>query len=344
MQLLRLGLTVLLTVTAFQISAKPIPNSGEGNFYDDKERGWYHFERDIEPDEPEEQEEPPVAPPPPPETEPQKTVEPTPDTTTIVINAQWLRDNLPVLLDGAMNNPTDRNLSAYYYAQRMAADMSTRFGMRTREFFEKETMLSEEHRRPTKAFVLNQHADQTRQNRKQALEQVFNQAGLWMFFVSDCGYCHQQTPVMNELARQHGANVLYISLDGNVLPNHPDLNYRDDSTGAVRDRFGIQIQRTPTILLVKNDGSEAIVISEGMIPLSDLEQTVLAHADDAGWLDEGEYLATQEVRNVTAIDEQAPVEVTVPSGNESTAPEALVELMKKRLNKFDHSSAKKFEE
>jgi conjugal transfer pilus assembly protein TraF len=343
----RLFLALLMSYAAV-VSATPtnMPAKPDaGSFYDDRQRGWYWFEEEPE----EEIVEEPVQPAPPPVTE-QPAEEKTPEqaeptSRVVVIDAAWLRENLPQLKENALNDPSDRNLAAYYYAQRMAVDMSTRFAMRTREFFHQESQLSEEHRRPTKQFVLNQHTDSTRENRKEMLQSLFSQAGIWMFFLSDCSYCHEQTPVMMELARRYGADVLYVSLDGQVMSGHEDLNYRDDADGRVRSQLNIQISRTPTLFLVRNDGSEAFLLAEGMITLNELEQLLLETGRQSGWLSEDDYFDTQEVRNITTVEsDEGTVEVEVSGDEASDGSEALVEMLKDRLSNFQHSSATKVED
>lgn len=92
-----------------------------------------------------------------PKIENEKPTISTKKTEKVEINTQWLKENLPKLLNKAMDNPSEENLANYYYAQRLAIDKSTDLGNSTKEFFMFEEALSEENRRPTQASALFAH-------------------------------------------------------------------------------------------------------------------------------------------------------------------------------------------
>lgn len=47
----------------------------------------------------------------------------------VEINAQWLQENLPILLDEAQDNPTYENVRRYMYAQRIVLDKTIQLSM-----------------------------------------------------------------------------------------------------------------------------------------------------------------------------------------------------------------------
>jgi hypothetical protein len=59
------------------------------------------------------------------------------------LNSKWLKENMPRLLTQAMDNPTAENLSRYYTAQRLMLDISTRFSDKSKDYFLKNPMMSE---------------------------------------------------------------------------------------------------------------------------------------------------------------------------------------------------------
>ena len=164
-------LCFLFLSIVIQAQEHQVDPSFGNSYYDDRERGWFWFEPEPKP-EPELEEPEPLPPSPPPPTPPEENTEESsvkstqPETKTVVIDVEWLRTNLPVLRDMAINNPSDKNIAAYYYAQRMMLDMSSRFAERTKEYFSKDTPLSEEHRRPTRAFVLDQFKSEAKDAQK----------------------------------------------------------------------------------------------------------------------------------------------------------------------------------
>ena len=111
-----------------------------GTFFDDRERGWFWHEEPL--DETEVVEEEQISPS---ASQSEKTE----------LGVEWLRNNLPKLMDKAMDNPTEDNLANYAYAQRLMVDIGSRFSSRMMDFMEIEKTLDEGNRRPTSAFSLN---------------------------------------------------------------------------------------------------------------------------------------------------------------------------------------------
>ena len=83
------------------------PNS----FYKDRERGWFwheSMETTVDPESPPLEQQPMVLAPP---------------KEQVALNVDWLKENMPILRDRAINNPTDENLANYAYSQRLWLDM-----------------------------------------------------------------------------------------------------------------------------------------------------------------------------------------------------------------------------
>jgi conjugal transfer pilus assembly protein TraF len=82
-------------------------------FFQGKEEGWFWYK------DPKER---PVQLPP-------KSMLPLPakPKETEPLSVEWLKKQMPVLLDRAIDNPTRENVEAYLYAQRLAMDKSQRF-------------------------------------------------------------------------------------------------------------------------------------------------------------------------------------------------------------------------
>lgn len=324
---------VLLTVSFVVASAENVEqiktSKDDSSFYDKRKQGWYWFEEDTKEPVEKKIEKPIVT------VKPQPTEKKNNDTQSkevsidVVIDAKWLRENLPALRDTAINAPTKENLSAYYYAQRMTMDMASRFANRTKEFFQQETMLDENLRRPTANFAINASKREVSNNKELVLQEIFKNVGIWMFIKSDCTYCMQQMPVMEELTRAYGVDVLYVSLDGAKLPGHSDEKYVFDVSGNVRKKLGYEVELTPTLVLMNPKTKDAIMLNVGMISLKGILDKTLLIANKEGWVSSNTYNKTQMVKDISALKGNKTHEVTIT--NKDQLNKSLVDSIRENL-------------
>ena len=68
-------------------------------------------------------------------------------------SAAWVRQQLPILLDRAMTNPTEENVRAYKYMERVALDMSTNYANMSEQVVRTDPMLDESVRFPISSMA-----------------------------------------------------------------------------------------------------------------------------------------------------------------------------------------------
>lgn len=295
-----------------------------GSTVPNADRGWHWYE--IEPDE-EEIVKPKVAPPPPSTSE------------QVTINVKWLRDNLPRLLDKAQDNPSRENIAAYYYAQRVAADKASGFAEGAKEFFMFESALQESNRRPNEQTTIMAHKDITSLNQNESLKAIFQKAGLWMFYASDCPYCHKQFPMLETLARIKNANILAISINGISLElQYPGVAHVIDYGHEVTRRFDISL--TPTLFLVTNDGANFHPISQGLMSGSEIIDRVLVAGRNLGLITKDEFIESKEVRSYSTTAKP----IMADKKQLEDEPAYLADLLRKRLKGVNASTVTKFKE
>lgn len=278
----------------------------------EKELGWHFYQDPLEV-------EPSIK-------EEKKAITPIKQPEKIEINTQWLKENLPKLLNKAMDDPSEENLANYYYAQRLAIDKATDFGNNTKEFFMFEEALSEDNRRPTQASALFAHKLNTQDARSKTLKSLFSKAGLWMFYRSDCGYCHQQFPAMEALARVAGVDVLAISIDGVLLDKQfPNVKHVVDPGGQLSRKFNISI--TPTTMLVSNDGNTFQPLKFGMASGSVLLDRALYAAKRLNLISEDEFADSQEVKRKSVAEQKIEIDKSELDKN----PSILSDLIRAKL-------------
>lgn len=291
------------------------------DFYDEKQRGWFWHETSPVQEEIEE------------ETIVEKKTEQEsstdakePQDNRVIINTAWLKANMETLLLNAIDNPTQENLSAYYSAQRIMLDMSSRFASETGKYFENNFWLSEEHRRPTEGWVLNRQKRETYDNQQRLLTKIGKNSGLWFFFSSTCKHCITQLPIINRIAKFNDINVLYISLDGGSIQGIPEDRLVFDHDGQMSERFGINF--TPVTYLVANDATVFSKVAEGMAAENRITSKIISKGYELGWVSEPEFRSAQFVKDFHVLTNgniQAPSDVL-------DKPELLQQILKEKLD------------
>jgi conjugal transfer pilus assembly protein TraF len=258
------------------------------DFYNQTKRGWFWHETAPKPElQPEEL---------PAESQSSKV-----EDKMVNIDAEWLKKNLPELQSKAINDPSPENLGAFYAAQRLTLDISSKFASKTSDFFRKEAnWLSEDHRRPTESFMLSRFKSDLASAQRPVIEKVSKQAGIWFFFSSTCTYCVKQLPLITYLSDTYNMNVLYISLDGGTMPGIPENKIVMDVDGRVSSEFNVSV--TPTTFLVSNDASKFELLSNGVSALPKLQNSIVSVAHKYDWISDSEYNSVRAVRGSNVLE------------------------------------------
>lgn len=327
--LVRMFITILclgVTSNAFAQS-----QNTPSDFYQDKERGWFWFE------DPEVVEEEPEKKTPLPTPSPSKT-ENKDDEELVRLDVKWLKQKIPEFRNAAINNPTNKNIARFLYAQRYMLDMATRFSNRAVEFSKFEAELDENRRRPMNRFSLNAFEDQTRNAISDVISNINSKAHLWFFFSSDCSYCVQQIGVLKELQIRFDIDVLAISLDGGTLPGLEQFETVIDTAG-VAEQFNVRF--TPTIILAENEGKGFARLGEGVTPLPTLQDRLLVGAKMQNIITDKQYQLTQDVRDINVLTD---VDGTMLADAEllEKDPGYLAEILKSKLGIASPAGSKTF--
>ncbi len=226
-------------------------------FFQGKEEGWFWYK---DPKERPVQLPPRSMPPPakPKETEP--------------LSVEWLKKQMPVLLDRAIDNPTRENVEAYLYAQRLAMDKSQRFAEMSQRVVYSDPFLDENNRVPIASFAKSSFLNGIDQAADAGLKHLATVAGLWVFFDSRCQHCRVHAETIEAMSKKHGFVVKYISLDGKGLPNIPAWVPDLGQSGT------LNVRMTPTTVLVAPP-NHFLVVSQGMMAQTQLEERMLVAAE-----------------------------------------------------------------
>ena len=256
-------------------------------FFLDKERGWFWRESQSEPKKPELIAPKPSNPNPPPIQDFPNSSSPEPSA----FSAAWFRKNLEHYRDRAIDDPSQENVAAYYYLQRVMMDKAHRFTDVARQVVMSDPFLDENQRRPITTFAANETNRLAGIASEQTLSSVAHQAGILFFFRSDCPYCHIQAPLLALLEKRFGFKVYAVSLDGKPMPGDLYLDFHTDRGQA--NLLGVV--STPAMFLMKPP-DELLPLSQGALSLDDLTGRILLSAHESGWIDDAVFDATRGQR------------------------------------------------
>lgn len=257
--------TLMLAALAVSLPAMAQEDPAAGQFFSRKSEGWYWY---IDPRD-EVKPEPPKVPLPKAEAKPSEKSEP---AKVAPFSVEWLRTNMPKLLDAAVNNPTKENVEAYLYAQRVTMDKSQRYAEQAQRVVAADPFLDENNRVPIASYTKPFFLRQAQEGKLDALRHIATVGGLWVFFDSKCHFCQPQVNTANELAKKYGLITKFISMDGKGLPNVKE--FVRDSGQAKR----LNLKITPTTVLVVPPNN-FFVVSQGIMAQDQLSDRILLAAD-----------------------------------------------------------------
>lgn len=190
------------------------------------------------------------------------------------VDVAWLRKNLPVLQDRAIDNPTSENLAAYFFAQRAMLDKSQRYSEAAQQFVYSEPMLDENNRMPQGQANKDQFLNAIFKAKQESLKYLAGKAGLFMFFESTCNFCKVQARTINTIAKKYNFTVKYISVDGKGMPETPGW-VPDNGHARLLD-----LKVYPTTVLVVPPKTY-LIVSQGMMANDQLEDRILTAAQSS---------------------------------------------------------------
>lgn len=319
---LALSLLLCAVTTAYGQSSGVAGQS----FYADKERGWFWYEEPpptVEEEEPLPPEEPQVVVVPE-EAKPQEVLAPAPAPGSIA----WIKENLPRMRDRAIENPTDENIAAYYYAQRLMLDMSERFARRANEVIAADPLLDEDLRSPASNAVAESISRESVKVRNVLMKRIADKAAIMFFFNgADCRMCGPTITALTSLQNQYGFIVMPVSMDGHDLPGNPFQAVQYDA--GLAKHLGV-IASPALALAVPPFGAE--IVSHSAVSMDVATQRILAAAHRQNLITEQERMATERINSVGLIDNRSL----------SDAPDDITENPTEFINRMREEARKAF--
>ncbi|TCV71713.1 conjugal transfer pilus assembly protein TraF [Methylomonas methanica] len=270
------------------------------SFFADKQRGWFWYEVVPEPAKKNQTE--PTPPIQKPEPSPPKTNDVEPKVVVAdraepePLSSAWLKQNMEHYLNRAIDDPSQENVAAFYYLQRVMMDKAERFTNAARYVVMSDPQLDETVRRPIATYAANEANHHASLVAEKALKTIAAQAGILFFFRSDCRYCHVQAPILAMLENAHGFKIYPVSLDGLPMPNGFFSQFKRDQGQAAL----LGVEQTPALFLMKPP-RQIVPLAQGALSLEEITGRILLAAKEAGWIDASQYQTTQGIRNTPML-------------------------------------------
>jgi len=277
----------------------------EVSYFVDKQRGWFWYEVSPEPVKKHRSEPAPEPPKPTPTdqetTQNQSTAvasQPKPFTPaeSKPLSSEWLKQNMERYLNQAIDDPTQENVAAFYYLQRVMMDKAERFTNAARYVVMSDPQLDETVRRPVATFAANEANHQASLMAEKALKEIAAQAGILFFFRSDCPFCHLQAPILSMLENAYGFKIYPVSLDGLPMPNGLFSQFKRDQGQAAM----LGVEQTPALFLMKPP-RQIVPLAQGALSLEEVTGRILLAAKEAGWIAHSQYQTAQGIRSTPML-------------------------------------------
>lgn len=274
---------------ADEVEQEPaLPSAGSEAFYKGKAEGWFWYKQPPEPVKPKKKKQTPPPPPPPPPAPTPEEKKPEPVKGPDLFSVAWIKKNLPVYRDIAIDNPTVENIQRYYYLQRLMMDKANKFAEMSSTVIMKDPFLDEDSRRPVATYAAHAMNREVGIRADAALKSLSKKVGLFYFFKSDCMICAEQAGVLQALTFKTGIQIIPVSLDGNPLDNGLYPDYRVDDGQAKK----MNIFNAPALALaIPPDKTE--IVGYGAITLEVLQNRIFMAARDSKVMTQEEFAQTQ---------------------------------------------------
>ncbi len=292
------------------------PPVAGASFYSDQERGWFWYE-----EPPVEEEKKPEEKPEPIQSQPAaENQEPEPEALPPTGSVAWLKVMLPKLKEKAIDEPTETNIKAYFFAQRLMMDKAELFSRATMETIKNEPMLDEDLRYPASNAASDALADASTKQKDALLKMISGSAALMLFFKgNDCALCGQALSALTGLESKYGFTIIPVSMDGEPLPVG---GYKTQFDNGLAQHLGVVT--TPAIAMVVPP-NDVRIVSYSTISMETAANRILASARDMGLITPQEFNATSRLNQIGLIN---PAHIADAPADPTQAPEEFVNRMR----------------
>ena len=239
----------ILILIAFCISSATIAGElaeNKKDFYSDRERGWYFYEKEPVKDDKK-------------EVKKDKFEKP-------VVDWKALENMHPKEFEKLFSDvraytlmyPTEENMVDYYRFTDIYLNRARKFQEVFTYVAQTHPELSKEDRYPVSKIGQDELFKEKKERIDKVLQVNAENYALLYFYSPECGYCIKQTPILEYFIEETGWTIKPIDIT-------------TDQRAAAR----FNIQATPSLVMIKKNSKDWIFISSGIISLADLKERVV---------------------------------------------------------------------
>lgn len=183
-------------------------------------------------------------------------------------DAQELREELKYREDIAIMNPTEENVKNYLDAWHLVQNKATEFTNEWRRVVWTNPQYDYSLVSPSNNAALQVSNESRQTNMEQYLKNISKEHGLVFFFRSDCPYCHQFAPILQQLSIQFGIEVLPVTIDGQCMSYFSQC--KDGRLTA--QQWGVD--RVPATFIVSKRTKETAPIGFGVMSYQEVIERI----------------------------------------------------------------------
>lgn len=228
----------------------------EASFFAQKAEGWHWYQDPITVIQ--EPEAPPQA---------SRVLTPVFKSATQVVKAY--QKELEKRLHLAWVLPSEANVRAYQDMQQDLMQRSRQFSDTWMRVIYQNPRLDSSVALPSSHLGRHLYLDQQKAQVKDTIRALSADYGLFFFFSSQCAYCHQFAPVVQQFANTHGWHVLAVSADGGTVPPFKDAL----PDNGLMEQWKVQV--LPALFAVNPKTSHIIPLAYGFTTIDQMEARLM---------------------------------------------------------------------
>lgn len=271
----------------------------QDTYYKKGEEGWYWYNDPPVNEDVEEEVEPVVIPvlPEPQPTEltpevvelPEPPKAPTPPAPPPG-SVEFLRQAMPVALDVATNDPTPANVERYLLLQKEALDRSETFSEMAKLVTTGHPELDEGRRRPRQDTFAKQLEEESEENKREVLTELFKTNGLIMFMDKNCSGCALMAENFYRMQKTHGLVWQSVSMDGTLLP--PEISDEQSFDAGLSEQLGVS---NGGAVFIASPPTQFVAVTWNPTGGAEIADRILLVAKRAGMITDEAFRRTQAV-------------------------------------------------
>lgn len=239
-------LCILILILAPMANGEQIQIKDKKEFYFDRERGWFFYEKEPKKEEKSEQK----------KDEKKLFQKPLIDWQAVLtMHPTEFNQLIEDVKDYAIMYPTNENVKDYFQLQSVALDRSKAFMETSMMVVQSDPNLSRESHYPTSKVGQDEFFRAKRERIDRVLRENADNYALLYFYSPECGYCLKQSPILQSFIDDTGWTIKPVDIS-------------TDGSSALR----FKIESTPSIVLIKKNSKDWQLISSGLLPLPDIKE------------------------------------------------------------------------